>query len=81
MLSFSLSLSYFLLLIHLSFSVRLSFFIHLCTNLMGSKENTVLRAALNPLNVSVIPNAVVGSQFTPDPSAAHPDYSPSTPII
>ncbi|KAI3636506.1 hypothetical protein MIR68_005451 [Amoeboaphelidium protococcarum] len=30
-----------------------------------SKENTVLRAALNPHIVSVIPNAVVSSQFTP----------------
>lgn len=40
-----------------------------------SKENTVLRAALNPMNVSVIPNAVVASQFTPDPSQADPDTS------
>lgn len=30
-----------------------------------SKENTVLRAALNPHSVSVIPNAVVSLQFTP----------------
>ncbi|CAG8443867.1 10284_t:CDS:10 [Ambispora gerdemannii] len=34
-----------------------------------SKENTVLRAALNPRIVSVIPNAVVASQFKPDPGA------------
>ncbi|KAH8552947.1 hypothetical protein BGW37DRAFT_487805 [Umbelopsis sp. PMI_123] len=39
-----------------------------------SKENTVLRAALSPRHVSVIPNAVVASQFLPDPSAADPDY-------
>ncbi|KAI9299643.1 hypothetical protein BJ944DRAFT_46230, partial [Cunninghamella echinulata] len=39
-----------------------------------SKENTVLRAALSPRNVSVIPNAVVASQFLPDPSAADPNW-------
>ncbi|KAI9227024.1 MAG: hypothetical protein DHS80DRAFT_32156 [Piptocephalis tieghemiana] len=39
-----------------------------------SKENTVLRAALNPLQVSVIPNAVVSTQFLPDPSAPDPNY-------
>ncbi|KAK7882470.1 hypothetical protein WMY93_028644 [Mugilogobius chulae] len=32
-----------------------------------SKENTVLRAALNPEIVSVIPNAVDARDFTPDP--------------
>ncbi|XP_078513829.1 phosphatidylinositol N-acetylglucosaminyltransferase subunit A [Lissotriton helveticus] len=32
-----------------------------------SKENTVLRAALNPEIVSVIPNAVDPTEFTPDP--------------
>ncbi|CAG8553747.1 1457_t:CDS:2 [Diversispora eburnea] len=32
-----------------------------------SKENTVLRASLNPQMVSVIPNAIVASQFKPDP--------------
>ncbi|KAJ3180845.1 hypothetical protein HDU85_003930 [Gaertneriomyces sp. JEL0708] len=37
-----------------------------------SKENTVLRASLNPLSVSVIPNAVVASDFTPDPSRQKP---------
>ncbi|KAJ1927259.1 Phosphatidylinositol N-acetylglucosaminyltransferase GPI3 subunit [Tieghemiomyces parasiticus] len=37
-----------------------------------SKENTVLRAALNPLNVSAIPNAIVGSRLQPDPAAADP---------
>lgn len=40
-----------------------------------SKENTVLRAALSPRNVSVIPNAVVASQFMPDPSAPDPNWS------
>ncbi|KAJ3085739.1 Phosphatidylinositol N-acetylglucosaminyltransferase gpi3 subunit [Quaeritorhiza haematococci] len=38
-----------------------------------SKENTVLRAALNPTYVSVIPNAVIPSAFKPDPSARDPD--------
>lgn len=38
-----------------------------------SKENTVLRASLNPLRVSVIPNAVVAAEFTPDPSQQDPD--------
>ncbi|KAJ3332879.1 Phosphatidylinositol N-acetylglucosaminyltransferase gpi3 subunit [Kappamyces sp. JEL0680] len=33
-----------------------------------SKENTVLRASLDPRNVSVIPNAVVSAEFKPDPS-------------
>ena len=32
------------------------------------KENTVLRASLDPLNVSVIPNAVVSKDFAPDPN-------------
>ncbi|POG70843.1 glycosyltransferase family 4 protein [Rhizophagus irregularis DAOM 181602=DAOM 197198] len=40
-----------------------------------SKENTVLRAALNPQMVSVIPNAVVASQFKPDPGAQDPNFS------
>lgn len=35
-----------------------------------SKENTVLRAALDPSMVSVIPNAVVAENFKPDPNAA-----------
>lgn len=33
-----------------------------------SKENTALRGSLNPRDISVIPNAVVASEFTPDPS-------------
>ncbi|KAG9324491.1 hypothetical protein KVV02_006085 [Mortierella alpina] len=40
-----------------------------------SKENTVLRAALTPQNVSVIPNAVIASRFTPDPSMQDPNVS------
>jgi hypothetical protein len=35
----------------------------------------VLRAALNPQMVSVIPNAVVASQFKPDPGAQDPNFS------
>ncbi|KAK5861150.1 hypothetical protein PBY51_022567 [Eleginops maclovinus] len=38
-----------------------------------SKENTVLRAALNPEIVSVIPNAVDPTDFTPDPSQRQDD--------
>lgn len=37
-----------------------------------SKENTVLRASLDPLMVSVIPNAVVAENFRP---LSHPAYS------
>ena len=40
-----------------------------------SKENTVLRASLNPTNVSVIPNAVVAAEFTPDPSKRSKDIT------
>merc|ERR1712137_688188 len=38
-----------------------------------SKENTVLRAELDPLSVSVIPNAVDCTSFKPDPSNRNPD--------
>ena len=38
-----------------------------------SKENTVLRAALQPAIVSVIPNAVDADCFTPDPSKSRKD--------
>lgn len=38
-----------------------------------SKENTVLRAALDPEIVSVIPNAVDPTDFTPDPSQRYDD--------
>ncbi|KAK2163563.1 hypothetical protein LSH36_77g02003 [Paralvinella palmiformis] len=37
-----------------------------------SKENTVLRAAIKPHLVSVIPNAVDATVFTPDPSKRQP---------
>lgn len=39
-----------------------------------SKENTVLRAALSPRHVSVIPNAVVASKFLPDPTVPDPNW-------
>ncbi len=39
-----------------------------------SKENTVLRAAIPPERVFVIPNAVLSEQFTPDPSQADPEF-------
>jgi phosphatidylinositol N-acetylglucosaminyltransferase subunit A len=42
------------------------------TNNPSSKENTVLRAALDPTTVSVIPNAVVAENFRPDPARASP---------
>ncbi|KAK3104858.1 hypothetical protein FSP39_011824 [Pinctada imbricata] len=38
-----------------------------------SKENTVLRATINPKKVSVIPNAVDCTMFTPDPTKRHRD--------
>jgi hypothetical protein len=40
-----------------------------------SKENTVLRASLNPQSVSVIPNAVVADDFKPNVSARDPSKS------
>ena len=40
-----------------------------------SKENTVLRAALDPWNVSVIPNAIIAEHFVPEPASADPDWS------
>ncbi|KAK9426285.1 putative phosphatidylinositol N-acetylglucosaminyltransferase [Seiridium unicorne] len=45
-----------------------------------SKENTVLRAALDPLMVSVIPNAVVSENFRPlnyptEPTTSAPTFS------
>ncbi|KAJ2774664.1 Phosphatidylinositol N-acetylglucosaminyltransferase GPI3 subunit [Coemansia nantahalensis] len=39
-----------------------------------SKENTVLRAALDPRLVSVVPNAIIADQFRPDPSARDPEW-------
>jgi hypothetical protein len=43
--------------------------------LMSSRENTVLRAELDPGLVSVIPNAIVSAQFRPAPSLINPKYS------
>lgn len=40
-----------------------------------SKENTVLRASIRPQVVSVIPNAVDGTMFTPDPTQTPKDKS------
>lgn len=50
-----------------------------------SKENTVLRASLDPLMVSVIPNAVVASNFRPlhpaeDTSSSNPNLPPPPPL-
>lgn len=42
-------------------------------DIVCSKENTVLRAALKPDIVSVIPNAVDSVCFTPDPSQSCAD--------
>ncbi|KAJ1725677.1 Phosphatidylinositol N-acetylglucosaminyltransferase GPI3 subunit [Coemansia erecta] len=39
-----------------------------------SKENTVLRAALEPQQVSVIPNAIIAEQFEPDSTARDPRW-------
>src|SRR5579862_2815525 len=47
-----------------------------------SKENTVLRASLDPLMVSVIPNAVVAENFRPLSRPTHnasADFSLSSP--
>lgn len=44
---------------------------------MNSKENTVLRASLDPLMVSVIPNAVVAENFRPRDDHPLPSPSPS----
>ena len=42
-----------------------------------SKENTVLRAGLDPKEVSVIPNAVDATMFVPDPSKRNKEKSMS----
>lgn len=44
----------------------------ICVSHIG-KENTVLRAGVKPSSVSVIPNAVDTTIFTPDPSKRNPD--------
>ncbi|KAJ5070951.1 n-acetylglucosaminyl-phosphatidylinositol biosynthetic protein [Anaeramoeba ignava] len=43
----------------------------ICVSHTG-KENTSLRAKIHPIKVSVIPNAIDASQFTPDPSKKTP---------
>ncbi|CDZ97278.1 glycosyltransferase family 4 protein [Phaffia rhodozyma] len=45
----------------------------ICVSHTG-RENTVLRADLDPIVTHVIPNAVVPSRFIPSPSSADPDY-------
>lgn len=45
------------------------------------KENTVLRASLNPLMVSVIPNAVISEDFTPSPKKLVIDESITIVVI
>ena len=76
-------------------SLHRTTFTHQTSNLTAipSKENTVLRAALDPLMVSVIPNAVVSENFKPlprpdpatipypqNPLPAHP-LGPNDPIV
>lgn len=46
----------------------------ICVSNTG-RENTALRAELEPERVSVIPNALVPSQFEPAPEAVDTDYS------
>lgn len=64
---------------HLRFSYRVRHLLHTCvrvplTLFRYRKENTVLRGALNPSIVHVIPNAVVASHFKPaDPQPPIPD--------
>ena len=50
-------------------------------NVLFSKENTVLRASLDPLMVSVIPNALVSASFLPSkPSSKPAPLRPQDPI-
>mmetsp|Transcript_20535 Transcript_20535/g.30504 ORF Transcript_20535/g.30504 Transcript_20535/m.30504 type:complete len:313 (-) Transcript_20535:13-951(-) len=46
-----------------------------------SKENTVLRASLDPRSVSVIPNAIDATQFVPNPAARPTDSSQITIVV
>jgi phosphatidylinositol N-acetylglucosaminyltransferase subunit A len=50
------------------------------TNAYGSKENTVLRAALDPHMVSVIPNAVITDNFRPAPYRVAPPEQSTNPF-
>ena len=52
--------------------VSLLYELNITNSPLDSKENTVLRASLDPLMVSVIPNAVVAENFRP---LYHPAYS------
>ena len=44
------------------------------------RENTVLRAQLDPNLVYVIPNALIADQFKPSPLVNDPEHSKSTPF-
>lgn len=46
----------------------------ICVSNTG-RENTVLRAEIEPERVSVVPNALEAEDFTPDPSRASKDHS------
>lgn len=46
-----------------------------------SRENTVLRASLNPSTVHVIPNAVVADQFKPATEPLPLDTGKNVPFI
>lgn len=52
----------------------------ICVSHIG-KENTVLRAHVNSLNVSVIPNAVDASLFTPKPNCTTKDLKTITVVV
>jgi len=45
---------------------------------MGRRENTVLRAQLDPNLVYVIPNALIADQFKPSPVVNDPEHSKSS---
>jgi phosphatidylinositol glycan class A protein len=49
------------------------------TLLKGRRENTVLRAQLDPNLVYVIPNALIADQFKPSPVVNNPEHSKSLP--
>jgi len=50
----------------------------ICVSNTG-RENTALRAEIEPERVNVIPNALVPSQFRPDPARASSEYSELNP--
>ncbi len=57
----------------------LSFVLNLVDNFVCvsqvAKKNTILRGAIRPDQVFVIPNAIDSLAFTPDPSYRDPNYS------